>query len=319
MPQVSVVIPAYNAAPWIAETLASVLAQTLQDFEIIVVDDGSTDETAGIVAKIEHLQYIHKANGGAASARNVGIRLARGDYIAFVDADDLWLPDKLRLQVKLLRQSGLEWVYSDAYAFDGVTGRTLFAFSKLRHQYSGDVLSHLFLGDFIPMPTPVVKRTIFEERGYFDELPVAQGVEDWDMWLRIAARYPIGLVNCPLAGYRVHAASKIQSELPAVHYERNLYVIERAISREPQRLARLRNQSIACLCIRIGQMSARRKEMDEARKMFAKAIRLNPTAMQAYVYWLGGFASEPVRDAAIRSVHWLRHMRSGSWKVSKLL
>lgn len=318
MPQVSVIIPAYNAAPWIAETLASVLAQTLQDFEIIVVDDGSTDETAEIVAKIEHIQYMHKANGGAASARNVGIRLARSEYIAFVDADDLWLPDKLYLQMELLRQTGLEWVYSDAYAFDGRTGGTLFAFSKLRRQYSGDVLRPLFLGDFIPMPTPIVRRGVFDEVGYFDESPKAHGVEDWDMWLRIAARYPIGLVNCPLARHRVHAASTVQSELPSPLYGRNLYVIERAISREPERLARLRNQSIARLCIRIGQFSVRRNNLDTARELFAQALRLNPCAVDAYVYWLGCFANQPVRDAAIRLVQWLRYKRSAGWRGKPL-
>jgi glycosyltransferase involved in cell wall biosynthesis len=311
MPLVSVVIPAHNAEPWIAETLESILAQTFQDFEVIVIDDGSTDDTAAIVARFARVQCIHKQNGGAAFARNVGIRAAQSKYIAFVDSDDLWSPDKLSLQTALLKQTGLVWAYSDAYAFEDATRRVLFAFSKVRRQYTGNVLQQLFLSNFIPMPTVVVRRTVLEEAGCFDEGRRVQPAEDWDLWLRIAARYQVGAVNRPLAWYRVHRDSIIQSMKPDVIFNANLNVIELAALREPQRLARLKDQSIARLSIRIGQMCVRRNDLGAARKMFRRAIRLAPGKIDAYVYWLGTIAGHPVTDNYVRMLHWLRRKRSG--------
>jgi glycosyltransferase involved in cell wall biosynthesis len=311
MPLVSVVIPAYNAARWIAETLESVLAQTFQDFEVIVVDDGSTDDTAAIVARFARARYIRKQSGGPASARNVGIRAAQGEYVAFVDSDDLWSPDKLRLQIDLLRQSGVAWVYCDAYAFDDETRRTLFIFSKVRRQYSGDVLGRLFLADFIPMPTPVIRRNVLEQMGYFDERgEIQNSAEDWDLWLRIAARYPIGLVNRPLAWYRVHTQSRIQSGLPSVIYNAHLNVIELAASREPARLAPLKRRAIAMAAIRIGQMMVRRNDLAHAREMFVQAIRLAPFEWKAYAYWLGTLAGRPVTNTYVRLLHWWWRKRS---------
>lgn len=312
MPLVSVVIPAYNAAPWIGETLESVLAQTFQDFEVIVVDDGSKDDTAAVVARFKRVQCIRKPNGGQASARNVGIRAAQGEYVAFVDSDDLWLPDKLRMQTDLLRQSGLAWVYSDAYAFDDETHRTLFIFSKVRRQYSGDILEQLFLADFIPMPTPIVKRGVFEQIGYFDESDTSRYAEDWDMWLRIAACFPVGLVNQPLAQYRVHAASGIQTILPQALCQAHARVIELAASRNPARLAPIKPRAIAMMSIRIGQMLVRRNDLAHARGMFAQAIHLVPFELEAYAYWLGTLAGRPVTNAYVRMLHWLRRKRSAS-------
>lgn len=310
MPLVSVVMPAYNAAPWIAETLESVLTQTFQDFEVIVVDDGSTDDTAAVVARFARVRCIRKPNGGPASARNVGIRAAQGEYVAFLDSDDLWLPDKLRLQIDLLQESGLAWAYSDAYAFDEETRRTLFIFSRVRRQYSGDVLEQLFLADFIPMPTPIVRRKVFDQVGYFDESDALHYAEDWDMWLRIAAYFPIGLVKRPLAQYRVHAASGIQSTLPQALSKAHTRVIELAASREPARLAPLKNRAIARMSVRIGQMMVRRNDLAHARAMFARAFRLAPFELEAYAYWLGTLAGRPVTSAYVRTLHWLRRRRS---------
>lgn len=310
MPLVSVVIPAYNAALWIAETLESVLAQTFQDFEVIVVDDGSTDDTAAVVARFARVRCIRTPNGGQASARNVGIRAAQGEYVAFVDADDLWSPDKLWLQTDLLQQSGLAWAYSDAYAFDDTTRRTLFTFSKIRRQYSGGVLEQLFLADFIPMPTPIVNRRVFDQVGYFEESDALRYAEDWDMWLRIAACFPIGLVSRPLAQYRVHAASEVQSTQPLILYNAHMKFIELAAAREPARLAPLKNRAIARMSIRIGQMMVRRNDLAHARAMFAQAIRLAPFELAAYAYWLGTLAGRPVTRAYIHLLHWLRRRRS---------
>ncbi len=319
MPQISVVIPAYNAARWIAETVESVLAQTFQDFEIIVVDDGSTDETAAAVAKFKRVKCIHQVNGGLSSARNAGIRAAMGEYIAFIDADDLWVHDKLDAQMALLKQTGLAWVYSDAYAFDSETRSFLFEFSQMRYQHEGDVLQSLLLEDFIPMPTPILKRHVFDEVGFFTEDTNLHSAEDWDMWLRTAAKYPVGFVKRPLAMYRVHPASMIQSALPSVLYTANLNVIELAVSREPSRLANLKKRAVSRSSVRIGQLCVRRNDLHRARGMFAQAIRLSPSRVSAYAYWLGTFAGRRLTQGYVRLLHWLRRKRHGGKSANSSL
>jgi|WetSurMetagenome_2_1015567.scaffolds.fasta_scaffold114498_2 glycosyltransferase involved in cell wall biosynthesis len=306
MPQISVVIPAYNAARWIAETIESVLVQTFQDFEIIVVDDGSTDETAEAVTKFKRVKCIHQENSGLSSARNTGIRAAMGEYIAFIDADDLWLHDKLDAQMTRLKQTRFAWVYSDAFAFDGESHTPLFIFSQMRKQHEGEVLQSLLLEDFIPMPTPILKRHIFDEVGFFTEDTKLHSAEDWDMWLRTAARYPVGFVKRPLAMYRVHPTSMIQSALPSVLYNANLNVIELAVSREPSRLANLKNRAVSRSSVRIGQMCVRRNDLHRARGMFAQAIRLSPSHVSTYAYWLGTFAGRRLTQGYVKLLLWLR-------------
>ena len=306
-PTVSVVIPAYNAARWIGETLDSILAQTFQDFAVIVVDDGSTDDTAAVVAGFgERVCCMHKSNGGQSSARNVGIRAARGEYIAFVDADDLWAKEKLRLQVDLLKRTGLAWVYCDALAFDDESGKPLFKFGELVQQYDGDILKPLFLADFIPSPTPIIQKSVFEHVGYFDEDRTLQNREDWDMWLKIAACYPIGLVSEPLANYRVHSTSMTSSEDPQVFLQGHFAVIERAIAREPTRLAPLKNQAIANRYVHAGRSMAGQGNTRGAREMFAQAIQYCPGQWQAYIFLISTFFG---RQMIARLVKWNRRRR----------
>lgn len=285
-PLVSVVIPTYNASRWIGETLESVLAQDFTDFEIIVVDDGSTDDTAQVVAGYgERVCCIHKPNGGAGSARNVGIRAARGEYVAFVDADDLWAKEKLRLQLNLLSRTGVAWVYSDALAFDDENGVSLYRLGRLVRQCSGDILESLFLADFIPSPTPIIRRTVFEHVGFFDENKTYQTTADWDMWLKIAAHYPIGLVSVPLAYYRVHSTSMTGSEDAQVVLQAHLAVIERAIAREPMRLGSLKNRRIASCYSWVAGIYARKGMWLEAQRTYVQAIRFSPRLARAYAGW----------------------------------
>ncbi len=286
-PTISVVIPAYNAARWIGETLESVLAQTYQDFEVIVVDDGSTDETAAVVGEFGgRVRCIQQPNRGQASARNAGIRAARGEYIAFLDADDLWLKEKLHIQVGLLKSSGLAWVYSDAIAFDNQTGRVLFRFGQVDRQYAGDILELLFFTDFIPSPTPVIRKSVFEQVGCFDEHKTVQNREDWAMWLRIAACYPVGLTPEPLAEYRVHPTSMTGAEDPLIRLNGHLAVIEIAVAREPLRLGRYRSQVISKHHLIVGKSYAGMGQTKAARAMFSTAILYDPGRAAGYVFWL---------------------------------
>ncbi|NJP07619.1 MAG: glycosyltransferase family 2 protein [Chloroflexaceae bacterium] len=221
-PVVTVVIPAYNAASWIAATLERVLAQDIANIEVIVIDDGSTDATASVVARFAQVRCLSQPNQGQAAARNRGIEAAQGDYIAFCDADDLWQPHKLRVQLDLLRQRNLAWGYCDYHAFEHQSGATLWRHSDRFPLYDGDILRHVFLLTCTPLPSMlIVRRDVFATVGLFQEAPIYRQREDWDMNLRIAARYPIGWCVsrwCAIACIPpvLREASRCPSFLPAV-------------------------------------------------------------------------------------------------------
>jgi glycosyltransferase involved in cell wall biosynthesis len=206
MPKVSVVLPTYDAARFVGEAVESVLLQTFSDFELIVVDDGSTDETREIVAGYSdpRVRYIYQENRGPAAARNAGIRASRGEYVVFLDADDTWLPRKLACQIPLLRaHPDLGLVYCSAYKFEDDA-----VFSEMRARHRGDVVYPLLIVDNIvagSASSAMVRRECFDRVGLFDEDLTA--FEDWDMWLRIALQYEFDYVPEHLVMIRVHSAS----------------------------------------------------------------------------------------------------------------
>ena len=182
------------------------MAQTYPILEVLVVDDGSTDDTAAVVRGYgERVRLIQKVNGGDTSARNVGIRQAQGEWLAFVDADDLWLPRKLERQVACLVEKKVSWVICDVEHFDDRSGRIIKSTHKALH--AGDVLEALFLQNFIATPTPLIHKNVFEQVGLFSESTEYNFTTDWEMWMRIALRYPLGVVWQVLARRRVHSSS----------------------------------------------------------------------------------------------------------------
>ncbi|MGO9273601.1 MAG: glycosyltransferase family 2 protein [Terriglobia bacterium] len=299
-PKVSVVIPAYNAARWIAGTLDSVLAQTFRNFEVIVVDDGSSDETPQVVAGYgSRVRYLRKENGGAASARNVGIHASGGPYIAFLDADDLWLPEKLQLQMDLFsRHPDLAWVYSDAMVFDGEAGQELhkYTISDVTKLCTGDVLRALLLFNFIASPTPVIRRDVFDAVGYFNEASLMRGLEDWDMWLRIAAKYQVRSVDRPLARYRLHATSTTGAMDLADAFRTKCMIIESAVARDARRLSDLRECALASVCVGMAGPMVRRGDRRGARRMLGRAVRLFPWDVRILLYWLHALLPTAIVD-----------------------
>jgi glycosyltransferase involved in cell wall biosynthesis len=199
MPQVSVVIPVYNSAGLIGTALRSVFAQTFGAFEVIVVDDGSTDrdELEGALAPWrERIVCVRQPNGGPGKARNTGIHRATAPLVAFLDADDEWLPEKLRLQVEYFErypETGLLHtgvVKPGARSGAAIAGPPAPAFCDLFHTRF-----------FINTLTVMAPRRVLEEVGGFDERREIH-IEDWDLWLRIAARHPLGYIAEPLAYHR---------------------------------------------------------------------------------------------------------------------
>jgi glycosyltransferase involved in cell wall biosynthesis len=213
-PKVSIIIPAYNAARYIRTSLRSVLEQTNKDFEVIVVDDGSTDDTkAAVLALPGAIHYIYQSNQGVSAARNTGIVAAKGELICFLDADDSWTPDKLRAQVEFLdKNPKIGLVFSDEEEFDeeGVHCSSLLAMSRFYSEIvSGSIIDRAFqkllLENFIPTSTVMVRRHCFDITGLFDvDLKAA---EDRDMWSRIAAAFPIVCLPKVLGRKRVVLSS----------------------------------------------------------------------------------------------------------------
>ncbi len=192
---VSAVIPAYNSAAWLPEAIASVRAQQWPELEIIVVDDGSTDDTQQVIERLRgsDLRCITQPNAGPAAARNAGIVTARGQWIAFLDADDCWLPEKLASQFRAIRQSpAAAFSYTDEI-WQGENGSDR---AVTRDHRPGQLFFELLWGNRVGTPTVVVRRECFEQVGLFDT--ALRTGEDWDMWLRLSACFPDAYVARPL-------------------------------------------------------------------------------------------------------------------------
>jgi glycosyltransferase involved in cell wall biosynthesis len=244
MPIVSVVIPVYNGEKTIRETINCVLNQSLSDFELLVVNDGSKDSTLEIVSRIQdpRLKVFSYPNAGLAATRNRGISLSSSDYISFIDADDLWTPDKLEAQLKALEdnpQAAIAYSWTDC-----IDESSQFLRKGGYLTVNGDVYSQLLVVDFLESGSnPLFRKQALIEVGGFDESLTA--AEDWDILLRLAARYPFVAVPSPQILYRVSATSM------SANVERQeatcLKVLERAYSQAPASLKYLKKYSMANL------------------------------------------------------------------------
>lgn len=226
-PRVTTVIPAYNAARTITRTLESALTQTITDVEVIVVDDGSTDTTRDIVAAAEdpRVRLIAQPNGGVAAARNTGIANAQGEWVAFLDSDDLWLPHKLERQLELMAASpGCMASQASAYFVDDQL-RPL----KLRRCVPvADPLLTFLRFQNLPNAASswIVRRTLLERIGGFD--PGLEILEDWEFSLRLARHANPLCIDEPLTLYRVHPGNR--SRNLDIHIAPGFTVLERLFS-----------------------------------------------------------------------------------------
>lgn len=242
MPLISVIIPVYNAESTIRETVESVLKQSFSDFELIVINDGSTDSTVEILSQIHdpRMKVYSYPNAGPNHSRNRGLSQASGEYVSFIDGDDLWTEDKLEAQLRALQKNPQAAVaYSWTNSIDE-SGEFLRRGSYI--SWSGDVYEKLLLNDFIESGSnPLIRRQAIVEVGGFDEsLPAAQ---DWDMWLRLAARYHFAVVPSIQILYRV--VNNSWSSNVARMERASLRVIERAYAEAPASMQHLKPISLA--------------------------------------------------------------------------
>lgn len=213
-PKVSVIIPTYNRGKFIGAAVQSVLDQTFQDFEVIVVDDGSTDQTGDVVQAFasEKVQYVYQPNRGRSNARNHALGLAKGRYIAFLDSDDLYLPDKLALQVDYMdSHPEIGVIYTSAYCIDENGVRTK---DEYEATVSGWVYEHIafFVPVTITLPTVMVRKEVFDKVGEFDE--AMERFEDTDMWRRISKHYQINALHEQTCLLRTHMDNALVAQDP---------------------------------------------------------------------------------------------------------
>jgi glycosyltransferase involved in cell wall biosynthesis len=197
-PRISVIIPSYNRGHLILQALKSVSDQTYTNLEIIVVDDGSNDNTTHVVSKYNdpRVVYIkHDNNMGLPSARNTGIKASSGNIIAFLDTDDLWLEHKLEEHINIFDSKRDTYVvYSGSYRYQN--RKKTYIPSKFIHPKQGDLLKRLLAGNFVPAISVCIKRECFDKVGLFD--PTLLSFEDWDMWIRLAKEYKFHYIPSPL-------------------------------------------------------------------------------------------------------------------------
>jgi glycosyltransferase involved in cell wall biosynthesis len=233
-PAVSVVIAAYNMAQYVESAVSSVLAQTYADLEIVVIDDGSTDNIAVVMrafADDPRVRFLPQSNQGQPKAKNAGIKAARGRFIAFCDADDLWEPRKLELQLPRFEDPAVGVVYSATATIDRAGSKT----GEISGSGpSGYVLPQLFVKNFVPFGTTVVRRSVIDDCGMFDE-SFAMGI-DWDLWLRVARDWQFAFVDEPLYLYRVWPGQ--MSKNWKGRYEHSFRIMRKFIEKYPQALPR---------------------------------------------------------------------------------
>jgi len=270
---ISVVIPVYNGERTIAETVNSVLEQTFQDFELIVIDDGSHDATTEILAAIDdpRLKVFSYPNAGVAVSRNRGIELASGEFVSFLDADDLWTRDKLEMQLNALRDHPEAAVsYSWTTVIDEMGIRTDYGiYPTLNGYVFPDLLELFFLGNG---SNALVRSSVFDQIEGFDQ--TVAPAEDWDLFLRLAANFDFVAVPKAHILYRVVSSSLSSNVL--LQEKQMLKVIERAYSQEPGKsLQDLRKKSYANMYLYLAARLLRETSSRENGKLAARLLWLS--------------------------------------------
>jgi len=284
-PKVSVIIPTYNRADLLSRAIESVLNQTFKCFELIIVDDASTDNTKEVVEEIQkrdqRIRYIRldKNSGAPAHPRNVGIQNAKGEYIAFLDHDDEWLPEKLKKQIELFENSkkkNLGFVGCNALIVDEQDGKKY----EYRLPRVENVFRRLLESNFVwSASSVIVKKSVINDIGLFDER--LKNADDWDMWIRIAQKYNFDFVPEVLFKYYLHENNTTKLT-PLNFKEKDLKIIF-----EKYRSYYYRDAKIYSNKLRYdGSRYILAGDLEKGRECFIKSIKLNPLNFKSYLYLL---------------------------------
>lgn len=291
--KVSVILPCYNGARWLSRAIESVLSQVYENFELVIVDDGSTDISKEIIASYlsdKRVRYVYQTNRGFSAALNRGIRESSGDFIGFIGQDDLWLPDKLKLQIgHLTKHEDRDLVHSSYYSVDSeeriigvVKAMVPDFFSKQ------ELITRLFLNNFIGFETVLVKRKCFDLVGFFDEHMMA--FSDHDLWLRIAGNFNIGYLDKELVKKREHDFQLSKAKI-AFALRDEFLIVKKAIERYPF-LKKAEKEKLASLYYALGITLLQKGDYKKAKQELVKAIIYQPWKLKAIAAYMapGSFA-----------------------------
>lgn len=276
MPLVSVVMPVYNGESYLAQAVESVLAQSYPSIELIAVDDGSSDGSAAILAGYsDRVEVIRQANAGVAAARNAGISRARGEFVAFLDQDDWWLPEKIELQLRLFKSDvriGLVHTAVSHCVESSLGGIMPTESHAGQESLVGDCYSLLLQRNSIVNSSVVVRTSMLEEVGECDTSMGRNTCQDYDLWLRIAKRFPFGYVSKPVTVLRLHSSQghrdyrAILSDQLSVLLRHRQPDLWKSTAEGRNRLAQLHD--------RLGAAHFDAGEPKQARRHFACAFRI---------------------------------------------
>lgn len=286
MPIISVIIPVYNGEKTIRETIESVLKQSFYDLELIVINDGSTDSTLEIVSSIKdsRLKIFSYPNAGLAISRNRGITYASGEFVSFLDADDIWTADKLELQLKALQENPQAAV---AYSWtDLIDESSQFLRPSSHITANGDVYARLLLINFLENGSnPLIRKQALTKVGGFDES--LSGAADWDMWLRLAACYHFVAVPSAQILYRV-STNSMSASIYRQAIEQ-IKVLEKAFAKDCDSLQYLKRCSFSnmykYLIFKCFEGSLTKQKSLTAAKLLWLAIANEPSWLRSRVIW----------------------------------
>ena len=283
-PDITIITPTYNRASFLKRAISSVLNQTFTNFEMIIVDDCSKDNTEQVVRSIDdnRIRYIKlESNKGPAGARNVGINTAKGSYISLLDSDDEYLPNKLALQINKIREMpeevGVVYCgYLIVYEPDTIQGKVL-------PRYNGNLFDTLLKHNCIGSPTPLIKKECFDTCGLFDDsLP---SYDDWDMWIRISNKFKFDYVDEPLAKVYTHG-NQTSTNLTSTIKVRELLF-------QKYKLLILKNPETASYLLqRLGFLYFLKNNTFMSLKYYLKSIKVNPSDVENYISLLTSVISK---------------------------
>lgn len=281
---ISVVIPTYNYANYVRDAVESVLNQSYKEFEIIVVDDGSTDDTKKVLEPLKkRIRYIYQENKGLPSAYNTGIKSSRGDYVAFLDSDDLWLPKKLELQKKFFDENpSVGMVICNGYLFNETGIISTFFPVGMMNPLPDDLHGDLFLRNVIPGNTPLIRKQCFDRIGLHDESLTS--AEDLDLWIRLTRYFTVGYVPQPLVKYRKHGNS-MSMNLERM-CENKIKVLRKNIALFPDILAKKPEikKRISDIYFELALSKIKKLKLASSLKQMMNSIRYRPFWLTPLVY-----------------------------------
>ena len=308
-PLVSVIIPVWNGAAFVAEAVNSALEQTHQNIEIIVTDDGSTDDTWAVLAQFRSnpkVKLLRQQNLGCAAARNIALAQSTGEFVAFLDADDLWAPDKIEKQLPKFDNPAVGLVYTRRFSYisDGTGNwipnvRRNAGYDRTSYP-TGKLFENILIDElFISAPSVIVRRAIFDKLGFFDtDLATA---EDRLMWAKISHDWELELIDEPLTFCRVRSESlsrNVEIEPQTLSFLKKVFTLYPETRRNPRIM-----DAYSRWAILTGRDMLNRRNFQGARANFWEACKTKPQHLTHWVWFTASFVPRPLLNFVSRIRH----------------